>query len=672
MNVTYRFSYKRNKSRKLSGRIMKPMKNFQKWRTISLILIFVISMSAVPRHIRSQEILPETTTAPIIDGNVTTIEWENSLNFSSIIAGKNASVFVTSLNDNLYIGFNTTTDRFVLVNNTLPDTAENTNDTNGLWNDRGVDYNNATHDWFMLQIDNNLDRESLGTESSPDDAIIIDQYDNSSYDGYLNGNSTHPTNQDLANNGTNDGNAVRLNYTLDDQEYFSYEFQKPLNQLDTNGSDFLFDQSKVLQFRFTIWSNQTANATIDQGSSSEWFSMRINETGTGFALKDAINTTLSITLSVDEAGKYNALTTILEHYQFNVNVRSISEFGSDSLNIVIFGSGSNQTQSRMKELAVLLSLGGTALIFASADSTGQSNLILDELNVEFLPNQVLTLDDDGNKTSKLVITEFNSDLPFIEGNTSITNEQVNALTWSTAGFNISSANNLTAQRYFLFQEYRLYDLFELPPMTVYDSNNDGNISDGETNFGLSVGFAVDLLKGGRIVVLPSSSMLENDNIIQADNIDWLLRLIPWNNRIVNTLQIHSTKLNRHVIEVGDSIKFTNNVTDEFGNSLGNVNVDVQIVLVGNTIISATPQQIGTSSIYKAEIIVDRNGHLTIESYAFALGYGFIQGQILSIISERQVGSFNDLSDLSLIMSIIFLATIGLIVITLKKASSMAE
>ncbi|MCH8907468.1 MAG: hypothetical protein IH840_10300 [Candidatus Heimdallarchaeota archaeon] len=629
-------------------------------------------MSAVPQHIRSQEILPETTTAPIIDGNVTTIEWVNSLNFSSIVAGKNASVFVTSLNDNLYIGFNTTTDRFILVNNTLPDTAENTNDTNGLWNDRGVDYNNATHDWFMLQIDNNLDRESIGTESSPDDAIIIDQYDNSSYDGYLNGNSTHPTNQDLANNGTNDGNAVRLNYTLDDQEYFSYEFQKPLNQLDTNGSDFLFDQSKVLQFRFTIWSNQTANATIDQGSSSEWFSMRINETGTGFALKDAINTTLSITLSVDEAGKYNALTTILEHYQFSVNARSISEFGSDSLNIVIFGSGSNQTQSRMKELAALLSLGGTALIFASADSTGQSNLILDELNVEFLPNQVLTLDDDGNKTSKLVITEFNSDLPFIEGNTSITNEQVNALTWSTAGFNISSANNLTAQRYFLSQEYRLYDLFELPPMTVYDANNDGNISDGETNFGLSVGFAVDLLKGGRIVVLPSSSMLENDNIIQADNIDWLLRLIPWNNRIVNTLQIHSTKLNRHVVEVGDSIKFTNNVTDEFGNSLGNINVDVQIVLVGNTIISATPKQIGTSSIYEAEITVDRNGHLNIESFAFALGYGFIQGQILSIISERQVGSFNDLSDLSLIMSIIFLATIGLIVITLKKASAMAE
>jgi len=57
-------------------------------------------------------------------------------------------------------------------------------------------------------------------------------------------------------------------------------------------------------------------------------------------------------------------------------------------------------------------------------------------------------------------------------------------------------------------------------------------------------------------------------------------------------------------------------------------------------------------------------------YAFVYGYGYSQGEILTIIVNRIVESFNNLDNLSLAMFAIFIVTIAIIALVWIKSKSV--
>ncbi|MHA2251760.1 MAG: hypothetical protein ACXAD7_15455, partial [Candidatus Kariarchaeaceae archaeon] len=307
-------------------------------KTIKFIVLFtmlITGLSSFPIATHATTFsLPEvgdSNPSPTVDGNITAIEWQDSIVLNSTIEGQDASIRVVTTNSSFYIGFNYTTTIFVPVNDTVP-----VNST--------LNYNNATHDWLALQIDNNLDQKDLGSISSPDDIALVDQYNSSYFDGYANGNTSYPVFLDLNNSGTNEGNASRYDYPVDGNRHLAYEFSKPISSTDINGSDFNLNKARILQFRLLLWQNSTANATFAESIQTEWFTLRVNESGTGIASKDLVDTKISVSLNGVPNDQFMGLETVLSSYGFDtVVVRENYTLGEQDLAVYVLGENTLET-----------------------------------------------------------------------------------------------------------------------------------------------------------------------------------------------------------------------------------------------------------------------------------------------------------------------------------------
>ena len=213
--------------------------------------ILVNNVAMADNHILPQ--VPDSA-APVIDGNITAQEWNSTVTFQTTLHDKDTTVFVTTNSTHLFIGFNISTTDFTPVNNTVPTFAPSVENYT-------LGYNNATHDWFALVLDNNIDQaaagDSIATSASPDDAVIIDQYRQGAYDGFINGTEMFtPDNSSLTytgpdNSTTIDGaggtnDVVTQRNTTSNQVI--YEVAKPYSKIDEAGNDFLLSKLGILQF----------------------------------------------------------------------------------------------------------------------------------------------------------------------------------------------------------------------------------------------------------------------------------------------------------------------------------------------------------------------------------------------------------------------------------------
>jgi hypothetical protein len=609
-----------------------------------ILIVSVFSRSALVAS--DSTIIPtigEGGTVPTIDGNLTSFdtEWLDSVILNTTISGYDTSIRILSDETNLYIGFNYTSVNYVPVNGTSYNATS--------------DQNLDTHDWVALQIDNNLDQKIYGSASNPDDVLVVDQFNSSAYDGYVNGSSSAYF-ADTIVNGTDDGDAISANVTVGADDHLVYEFIKPHDAADKNGSDYNLNR-RILQFRISLFFNTTSNSSLSKAASSQWFSMRINETGTGIALETVGNTTISINIVGDNTdGMYSGLNTSLALFGFDTEVvtNNFSLNEDVYLNIFIISENSAISDDQFDELRSYLGLGGRAIFFLSNASTSVSDDVAEKFNMDFLPNEIL----DNNETLLQLTANDLVSMPYLGETSLTTNTTVSAMTLTSSAFNTSSSYNKTENPYVYFQDYHMYDLFNPTFEIAYNTTEEQIVSDD-----ISLGVSFDLLKGGRITLFPSTSMVSADYLTVEDNLIYLLRLLPWNSRIVNTLQVNSVEINSHHFNVTDQITVTANVTDEYG---ANVSATVVSSLHQATAIVDISELTGSVDIYTGTLNITEDGSMTVKTYAFQEGYGYAEGTDKQLFVEEDVSLGNELSDLNVWLILIFLATIAIVVYIIIK------
>ncbi len=576
--------------------------------------------------------IPTAKVPPIIDGNITKQEWNSSVQLKAALGDRRATVYVTSANESLFFGLNFTNPEFEPVNASAPI--------------------NQTHDFVALQIDNNLDKKSLGTLDSPDDLLVVDQYNETSFDGFTTANGTAPIAYDTTVNGTNEGIAKRLNQTVNGETLLGYEFSKPANGNDEKGADFKLDETNILQFRFVYWFNASANATISEAISTEWFSLRVNETGTGFALAPKTNQT---NLLIDSIGKDNeeGLKTVLNLFGYNYTINkdtsvfNNTDFNKDALIVVMVGSEGYSTQN-INALTDFIRNGGQAIVFLSNQTQAAksaSRTIAEKFGIEFLTNRILQNGDDVVLIPK---SNFNSKLAFSSGKSVAIDREAEAVQFTTGALNITDALN---QTFIESQRFAIYNLFENLNGLVYDENGNLVADSGESyNENLSLGVGIDLQIGGRLALFPTNPLTDN-YLTKADNIEYFLRLIPWANKHISRIQVNNFTLSQNNMSINTLVTISANITDIFGEKVPE-NVEARVVLRrAGSIQNEIDLFDAGNGIYTGELKVSTYGWQEFEIEVFAYGYGFAQGEKLPIFVEKAPPKFNSLSDINIFLAI---------------------
>lgn len=614
-----------------------------------IFLAFLVGMLLTPNTqgvFASQHLLPVTDTPPIIDGNITTQEWNASVQLNATLGGGHADVLLTTTNDSLFFALNFTNPEFVIVNASNPI--------------------NQTHDFVALQIDNNLDKKDLGTSDSPDDIIIVDQYNGTAYDGRTTANSSLPIEADIAVNGTNEGNAVRLNQTVDGETILSYEFSKPSSSTDSQGADYNLENTHILQFRFVYWFNSSANATFADATVTEWFTLRVNETGTGFALAPRPAETR---IYVDALGENNeeGLKAVLELYGYNYtlnkddSVFNTTNIEEDALVIVMIGEDGYPSRY-IDELTNFIRNGGQAVVMlsnASSSAITASNAIADKFSVDFLENRVL---QDGNDIVTIPSANFNSRLAFVSGNSTAINREAQNVEFSTGVLNITST---LEQELIQSQDFAIYNLFEGLSNLVYDRDGDLSAGASETyNENLSLGIGMDLQLGGRLTMFPAN-FLDDNYLTAGDNIEYLLRLLPWAAKHISRIQVNEFTISINNATYDDIIQISANITDNFGEIVEDASVDVVLLRTGSPQLRITLVHSG-NGIFTGEFTPSTRGWQELEIDVFAYGFGFASSENLPFFVRGPDPVFNSLSDVNIFLVITGVASIVVFVFTYNR------
>lgn len=626
-------------------KVVKKLPAFSIPLTIGLLLL--VSILSTPLLVSAENnysFLPSTPT-PTLDGNITNIEWQDAIKFDSTLNGQSASAYVSSNASNLYFGLNYSTDSFVQLNMTAPVNAS-------------IDYDpalNRTHDFLALQIDTNLDATDLGTEESPDDMLVYNQYiANASYDGYANGNTSYPIFSDAAMNATNNGNAALLIEPGVDSVNLGYEFTKPFA---SDVYDLDLNVTNILQFRYVSWHNVTANASFATAIYTEWFTVQVNATGTGFANAQPITTT-SITVdvsSLDDATA-NTIATVMKFSGYNlstITTATNNSIADDTTYVLFLGDGISTDV--INAFTEHVRLGGTGMAFLSASASSASNSLAKSFALEYKANTVL------NATNATALTldsnQFNTVLPFYTGNFLSTDTAVNGF---TSSFNALDKTNLADASLVLSQNYHSYDLFSNPTNFAYDDNGNAAFDNGETlTANDTLGIAFDLLKGGR-AVLAAFNPLAPATINNAGTIPLFLRMLDWTSKQTHAVIVNNFSLSNYNVTVGDKFMVNANITDLFGRSLDTtLDATVAIKIADSIYSTHSLSSIAGGAYEKSNVVVDKFGWYVVQVTAFAEGYGYAQSQTLTLFVAKAPTPFNSLADINYI--IFLLSTISVVV-----------
>ncbi len=598
---------------------------------VTLVVALLVTSAVQNVYIVSSnpsQILP-VTAPPTLDGNVTTSEWQNSASFNGTLGNFPASVYVTSTNtSNLYFALNFTNPKFIPVNASNPV--------------------NQTHDFMALQIDNNLDTANLGTKASPDDVMVIDQYNTSAIDAFTSTNTSKPFTYDVSANGTQNGSGKRLKINSTGQ--VGYEFTKPLYGSDLKGHDFNINNTGVLQFRFVSWFNQSATANFSTAVTTKWFQVRLNSTGTGFAKAPREANTKVYFENI--GGSANpSLVNLFNAYGFNLTVNTVDSifnktFDKNAL-VIVSISKNGYSQNYIDGLINFVKNGGHAMVFLSTDSSSSlssSQSITSKLNIQLLNNVVLQK----NQTS-LNLTGFNQKLPFLKGNSTFTNAVP-----SNVSFDSSFALNLTTVHsggYVLDQRGMTYPMFTQSNL-IYDSNGNKKADDKTVlNDNLTLASTTDLEFGGRISLLPAN-LISNNFISKDGNFKYLLRMMPWSAGQIYRLNLNSFVMSTHNTSLGTTIRLTANVTNNFFTPLNQaVSVQITVRRAGSPITHVTllPEQNGS---FVGELKMQTFGWFTVDILSSSYGYGFATTKSQAMFISKPLPTYNSLSDLNMVLVVL--------------------
>ena len=608
------------------------VKNNKRMVNFSVVLFCLVSIFFLtPQSILvSSEILLPEISPPDIDGSLTSTqtEWVESVKFDLTLNGQAANAFVGVTKENIYFGVNFTQSQYIPLNTTIPTSATNF--------DPAL---NRSHDFFAIQIDRNFDQATFGTSSSFDDVIVFNQYEaNKSRDGYANGSiGSDPILFDTDAGGSDDGSAnVGIVDGVNDQ--VSYEFEKPLFSNDSKGGDFNLQDSRGIQFRFLSWFDRFANASYSESVGSQWFTFRINETGTGFAEAKAGNlTTINLDVSGFSGNNSATIFTLLNFTDYNIvsSDGAPSFFTNYSNTYALFVGENGWSTSQIENLWRFTSLGGKAIIVLSGDNENSrqaSRDIVNQLSLAFEPNVLL---DGTTETITVNANHFNS-VPFLSNNSVVTDEKVEAIKVKSWALNTTTQDKTGS---LLSQNYKMYDLVNLEDSIVYDVNgNNSKDSDDLPNTNLSISTGFDFQYGGRVLIT-TFNPLTSDSFMEADNLPFFYRALSWVTKETHALVGRNLTVSSRDIIQNDSINLKVTVVDLFNTYRTDARVFAELTRVGQyqSLVNLSYEQDG---LYEVDFQIDTFGFQEITITSFADWYGFYEFEKINIFAERRYLGFN--------------------------------
>ncbi len=619
-------------------------------------------------------LLPITNTSlPVIDGNETSFsqEWVNASKIFINVGGKdgfNGELYTQINGTHLFVMLNFTHE-YIPVNDTVPTGSS-------------LPYNNATHDWFAFEFDNDLRRNDYGTKDSPHDLVILNQYNTSAVDGfvYLNETDDQPVVfSDVSNNGQNNTAGTIGNITTYYDKKTIIEFYKEINSNDTNGHDVnIFDQL-IISFRVLAWLNQSSTFNSSTALTSSWVNYRINETGTGFSINPVSN--MTVYLDTRGANNYNDLKgfiTLVKSYgiqleNYTGNDITLDDLNSKNLTILFLGDY-NYKDDEITSYTEYFQNGGHLVVFVENKLSDSAKKLLQNFKLSLITGTILFGNVNNNGTDNIVenISNTNITVPFFKGASPTTDKKINSLLLPAAGLNttdLKSTNKLFGQHYLS------YDLLPIPNNVFLDLNENNYHDANETRpANLSLAIGLDLEYGGRLTIFSTSELVEKLSVLAEDNEYFLIRFIPWAAKFNGFLNIANTTTDKFDYKQGDQISiFTNVFKNNNDSNTQNVTVEILFEQAGvvletlkmsfnNTSNATYNHYLFTSLTGKLK---DVKGFLNIHVKAYQNGWGFAH-QTTTIMIERIPPTFNQVNPWLIITFAIMVLIVVLLALFIYK------
>ncbi len=624
-----------------------------------------------PAHVLGDD--TETVVIPIIANNTPTfdgnsssfgLEWVNASKTTVNVggdAGFNGDLFVQINGTHVFIMLNFSRPSFIPVNDTIPTNSS-------------LSYNNATHDWFAFEFDNDLTRTEFGTKDSPHDLIVIDRYNSSVVDAFVYMNDTGENAVPIVENDTyvggfNNTGGVRANFSDAGDNIVVLELFKELNSGDENGYDININDSILLSFRILAWQNASVEFNATTVLKSDWLNYRLNQTGTGFAVAPVSNATVLFdTRGIQNAAPLKGLETVLKSYGITLNNQTddvtLEILQNNNLTILIVGNN-DFSDDEIEAYRQFVRDGGSLLLIVSESVSESGRKLLETFGLQPISSgQVLfgKTNENGTKTAVVSATTIKGIAPFLEDTSPLTDRVVTALSLYAGGIN----STLLKQNNTLFaQEYLLYDILKAPSDMFIDANADGLRQSNETLPGnITYFIGLDLQFGGRLAVMPTDLIFTNQSFVVNDNDVFFLRLLPWLAKYNGFLQVNSTETDRYRYSQSDSILIKSAVYRDLNKTASNAIVQIMLSQAGNIYANYNLTLNATATNYTHELSFtlpkDSNikGFVDIIVEARQAGLGFARGET-TILVEREDPTYNDVSPFFLL---IFFVSVGVVAV----------
>ncbi len=603
---------------------------------------------------------------PTFDGNSSSfeLEWVNASKTTVNVggdAGFNGDLFVQINGTHLFIMLNFSRPSFIPVNDTIPTNSS-------------LSYNNATHDWFVFEFDNDLTRKEFGTIDSPHDLIVVDRYNSSVVDAFVYMNGTNENSIPIVENDTYVGGfdntgGIRANFSDAGDNTVVLELYKELNSQDLKGHDININDSILLSFRILAWQNATVEFNATTALKSDWLNYRLNQTGTGFALAPVSNATVLFdTRGIENAATLKGLETVLKSYGITLNNQTddvtLETLQSNNLTILIIGDN-DFSDDEIEAYRQFVRDGGSLLLIVSEVVSTSAKKLLETLGLETVTEGQLlfgNVGENGTTTAVVSAATVKGIAPFLEGTSPLTDQAVGTLSLYAGALN----STLLLQNNTLFaQEYLVYDIIKAPSDLFLDANADGVRQSNETLPGnLTYFMGLDLQFGGRLAVMPTDLILTNQSFVVNDNDVFFLRLLPWLAKYNGFLRVNSTETDRYRYGQSDPILVKSAVYQDLNKTASDAIVQVMLSQAGNVFASYNLTLNATATDYTHELSLtlpkDSNikGFVDIVIEAKQAGLGFARGET-AVLIERAEPIYNDVSPFFLL---IFFVSVGLVTV----------
>ncbi len=638
--------------------------------TIILGLIFAsfisISLKAmVSDEEKNTQIAPNgdivylNNTSPVIDGDLEsyTGEWENAtVQTATIGIGINAitvTIRVQANSTHLFMGISYTSTVY-------------------------VEYNSGNHTWLAVVFDNNFDKRIGYSNETADDGVVVNYRQLGAQDIYFNGTTIYSMVADDNVTGVENSIAALGEYIDDfNKHVISIEIAKELYSMDEIGNDIKLSEGEPMRYMLILFQNKTAiyNHTLLNNRVTPWKVFRLDPTYEFFSYEEDLSEKSVLTYVSDSeyTNDYNltVVDTILDSYGFNNTLKFEDESFTLTYNtiksydlIILVGAQTELSDEEIEALRFYTTAGGSLYVMGEVSADDDPiNKLLENFGLQIYNSTVFSEDLGINSTINLYSSDI-IDIPYLTDSTVMTNEEVFSIFYQGSALNFTF-NGTFGEMYIQFQEGDLYATLNKTGEFYIDLDDDLMLNtsiDFQLNDSAVFQAAVELQRGGKLIVSASADMFNTTNILKADNKHLLIRQIQWLFNLQHQLSYDNFVVEETEIAEGGIINVQISVSGDNDTVVENLRVWVVILELKadrnqEDLVPTIDNVNFTGAITPNDTI--RANYVDVTVRMHKRGYGYNETQLVEVFMDPEVGRK---IKLDVIAMILFFASLGLVVI----------